>query len=69
MSELGLILESLTKIQVISGAVLEEVTLFIEMENNVELQRFLFICSHIALTQQSFSVLLLGEGFLYEGLI
>lgn len=69
MSELGLILESLTKIQVISGAVLEEVTIFIEMENNVELQIFLFICSHIALTQQSFSVLLLGEGFLYEGLI
>lgn len=69
VSELGLILESLTKIQVISGAVLEEVTIFIEMENNVELQIFLFICSHIALTQQSFSVLLLGEGFLYEGLI
>lgn len=69
MSELGLILESLTKIQVISGAVLEEVTIFIEMENNVELKIFLFICSHIALTQQSFSVLLLGEGFLYEGLI
>lgn len=53
----------------ISGAVLEEVTIFIEMEYNLELQIFLFIRSHTALTQQSFSVLLLGEGFLYEGLI
>lgn len=53
----------------ISGAVLEEVTVFIEMENNLELQIFLFMCSHTAHTQQSFSVLLLGEGFLYEGLI
>lgn len=69
MSELSLILESLTKIEMISGAVFEEVTIFIEMENNLELQIFLFICSHIALTQQSFSVLLLGERFLYEGLI
>lgn len=69
MSELGLILESLTKIEMISGAVFEEVTIFIEMENNLELQIFLFMCSHIALTQQSFFVLLLGERFLYEGLI
>lgn len=69
MSELSLILESLTKIEMISGAVFEEVTIFIEMENNLELQIFLFVCSHIALTQQSFSVLLLGERFLYEGLI
>lgn len=53
----------------ISGAVLEEVIIFIEMENNLQLQIFLFICSHTALTQQSFSVLLLGEGFLNEGLI
>lgn len=52
------------------GAVLEEVTIFIETENNLELQIvLLIICSHTALTQQSFSVLLLGEGFLYEGLI
>lgn len=69
VSELGLILQSLTKLWMISGAVLEEVTVFIEMENNLQLQIFLFICSHTALTQQSFSVLLLGEGFLYEGLI